>query len=202
MAGGTVWPLLTIQAVCAVAREHRLLTHMDGARLLNAVVASGVSAKEYAAGFDSAWIDLSKGLGAPVGAVLAGSREFILEAWQWKQRLGGAMRQAGIIAAGGVYALRHHVERLADDHLNAKILAEGLANIPGIRLNPKEVETNIVIFDISETALTTPEVLNRFSSHGLRMSPASATRIRAVTHLDVSRQQVEQAVQIVRTVLG
>jgi threonine aldolase len=137
-----------------------------------------------------------------VGAVLTGNKDFILEAWQWKQRLGGAMRQAGIIAAGGVYALRHHVERLAEDHANAKVLAEGLAGIRGIGLNPKEVETNIVIFDISGTSLTTAEVLNRFLEQGLRMSPASSTSVRAVTHLDISRQQVEEAVRIVKRVLA
>jgi threonine aldolase len=201
MAGGTVWPLQTIQEVCTVARDHRLFTHMDGARLLNAVVATGIPAKRYAAEFDSVWIDLSKGLGAPVGAVLAGSKDFIMEAWQWKQRLGGAMRQAGIIAAGGVYALRHHVERLAEDHVNARILAEGLGEIPGIGLDPKQVETNIVIFDVSGTGLRTPEVLNRFLEQGLRMSPASPTRVRAVTHLDISRNQVEEAIRIVRRVL-
>lgn len=201
MGGGTIWPLQTIQDVCSAARQHRLLTHMDGARLFNAVVATGITARQYAAGFDSAWIDLSKGLGAPVGAVLAGSKEFILEAWQWKQRLGGAMRQAGIVAAGGVYALQHHIDRLAEDHGNARILAEGLAGIPGISLNLKEVETNIVIFDISRTGLGNQKLLNRFLEHGLRMSPAPPNRIRAVTHLDVSRAQVEEAVQIVSRVL-
>ena len=201
MGGGTVWPLPTIQAVCGVARQHQLLTHMDGARLFNAVVASGIPAKQYASGFDSVWIDLSKGLGAPVGAVLAGTKDFILEAWQWKQRLGGAMRQAGIIAAGGIYALRHHVDRLAEDHANAKVLAEGLAEIPGIVLNPKDVETNIVIFDIAQTGLTPPAMLERFLVHGLRMSPVFPSKLRAVTHLDVSRSQVQEAVQIVRKVL-
>lgn len=201
MGGGTVWPLRTIQEVCAVARQHQLFTHMDGARLFNAVVASGVPAKEFAAGFDSVWIDLSKGLGAPVGAVLAGSKDFILEAWQWKQRLGGAMRQAGIIAAGGIYALRHHVERLAEDHANAKILATGLAEIPGIALNPRDVETNIVIFDIAQTGLKPSELLEKLLAQGLRMSPVFPTRLRAVTHLDVSRAQVEEAVEIVRRVL-
>ena len=201
MGGGTIWPLKTIREVCAVARQHQLLTHMDGARLFNAVVATAVSAKDYAAGLDSAWIDLSKGLGAPVGAVLAGSKDFILEAWQWKQRLGGAMRQAGIIAAAGVYALRHHVDRLAEDHANARALAEGLADVPGITLNPKDVETNIVIFDISKTGLQNQELLNRFLLYGLRMSPAPANQIRAVAHLDVSRAQVEEAVKIVRKVL-
>ena len=201
MGGGTVWPLKTIQEVSAVARQHQLFTHMDGARLFNAVVASGVPAKDYAAGFDSVWIDLSKGLGAPVGAVLAGRKDFILEAWQWKQRLGGAMRQAGIIAAGGVYALRHHVERLGEDHANAKVLAAGLAEIPGIALNPHDVETNIVIFDIAQTGLKPLELLEKLLVHGLRMSPVFPTRLRAVTHLDVSRSQVEEAVQIVRKVL-
>jgi len=201
MGGGTVWPLQTIQEVCGVARQHQLFTHMDGARLFNAVIASGVPAKDYAAGFDSVWIDLSKGLGAPVGAVLAGSKDFIFEAWQWKQRLGGAMRQAGIIAAGGVYALRHHVDRLAEDHANAKVLAAGLAEIPGINLNPKDVESNIVIFDIAKTGLTPPLLLEKLLAHGLRMSPVFPTRVRAVTHLDVSRSQVEEAVKIVRQVL-
>ncbi|MCI0419031.1 MAG: aminotransferase class I/II-fold pyridoxal phosphate-dependent enzyme [Acidobacteria bacterium] len=201
MGGGTIWPLRTIQEVCAVARQHHLFTHMDGARLFNAVIAAGISAKQYAADFDSAWVDLSKGLGAPVGAVLTGSKDFILEAWQWKQRLGGAMRQAGIIAAAGVYALKHHVERLAEDHAHAKLLAEGLAEIPGLKLNPKDVETNIVIFDIAQTGLTPQALLERFLEHGLRMSPVFPTRLRAVTHLDVSRAQVEEAAQIVRRVL-
>lgn len=201
MGGGTVWPLQTVRDVCTTARQHHLFTHMDGARLLNAVVASGVSAKDYASGFDSVWIDLSKGLGAPVGAVLAGSKDFIFEAWQWKQRLGGAMRQAGIVAAGGVYALRHHVERLAEDHANAQVLAAGLAEIPGIALNPADVETNIVIFDIAQTGLTSAVLLEKLVACGLRMSPVGPVKIRAVTHLDVSRSQVEEAVQIVRQML-
>ena len=137
-----------IRAVTAVAREHGLACHMDGARLMNAVVASGVPAADYAAPFDSVWIDFSKGLGAPVGAVLAGSRDFIHEAWRIKQQIGGAMRQAGIIAAACLYALDHHVERLAEDHANARHLAEGLAEIPGIELDPATVETNIVWFDV------------------------------------------------------
>src|SRR5204863_8943925 len=120
LGGGSVWPLARIEAVTAVARRHGLATHLDGARLMNAVVASGVSAREYAAPFDSAWIDFTKGLGAPVGAALAGSREFIDEAWRLKQQMGGAMRQAGIIAAGGVYALDQHGERLAEDQANAR----------------------------------------------------------------------------------
>src|SRR6185503_4240324 len=132
-----------------VARRHRLATHLDGARLLNAVVASGVSAREYAAPFDSAWIDFTKGLGAPVGAAIAGSREFIADAWRLKQQMGGAMRQAGIIAAGGVFALQHHVKRLAEDHANARRLAEGLAALPGVVLDAASVETNLVFFELT-----------------------------------------------------
>jgi threonine aldolase len=201
MGGGTVWPLQTIREVCEVAHRNHLLTHMDGARLLNAVVATQVPAKEFATDFDSAWIDFSKGLGAPVGAALAGSKEFISEAWQWKQRLGGAMRQAGIIAAAGVYALRHHVERLVVDHENARFLAHGLAELRGATLDPSEVETNIVIFDISKTGRTSQEILERLLAQGLRMSIVSSSRLRAVTHLDISRKDVEEALLIVKKVL-
>src|SRR5215208_1769774 len=140
LGGGAVWPIEQVRAVCDVARRHGLSTHMDGARLMNAVVASGVSTREYAAPFDSVWIDFTKGLGAPVGAALAGSRAFIEEAWRCKQQMGGAMRQAGIIAAAGVYALHHNVERLADDHANARLLAERLADLPGVSLDPATVE--------------------------------------------------------------
>ena len=136
--GGAVWPLEQIQAVTGVAREHGLASHMDGARLMNAVVASGTSAADYAAPFDSLWLDFSKGLGAPVGAVLAGTKDFVHEAWRVKQQIGGAMRQAGIIAAACLYALDHHVERLAEDHANARRLAEGLAADPGRRDRPGE----------------------------------------------------------------
>jgi len=201
MGGGTVWPLQTVRQVCEIAHQNRLLTHMDGARLMNAVVASGSPAKEFAAGFDSVWIDFSKGLGAPVGAALAGGQEFIHEAWQWKQRLGGAMRQAGIIAAAGVFALRKHVDRLAIDHENAKFLARGLARVRGITLNPDQVETNIVIFDISETGRTAREVAEDFLARGLRMSVVNSARLRAVTHLDISRSDVEEGLQIVKRVL-
>ena len=133
----------------ATGARRGLATHMDGARLMNAVVARGVAARDYAAPFDSAWIDFTKGLGAPVGAAIAGSRDFIAEAWRLKQQMGGAMRQAGIIAAGGVYALRHHVKRLAEDHANAQRLAEGLAELPGVKIDPATVETNLVFFDLT-----------------------------------------------------
>src|SRR5436305_11424930 len=154
--GGRVWPLEQIRSVLDVARDNGLRAHLDGARLMNAVVASGVSAADYASRFDTAWLDFTKGLGAPVGAVLAGSRELIDEAWRYKQMWGGAMRQAGIVAAGGLYALDHHVERLAEDHANARVLAEGLASVPGVAIDAARVETNIVIFAVPDAAgLTT-----------------------------------------------
>ena len=127
-----------------IAKANGLATHMDGARLLNACVATGISARDMAAGWDSAWIDFSKGLGAPIGGVIAGTRDFIDEVWRWKQRLGGSMRQAGICAAACVYALDHHVDRLADDHANARALARGLSQINGIEV--QQPETNLVFF--------------------------------------------------------
>ena len=148
MSGGRVWPLWQLRDVVSVAQEAGLRLHMDGARLMNAVVASGVPAAEMTRGFDTAWLDFTKGLGAPLGACLAGSAALIDEAWRYKQMLGGALRQAGIVAAGALYALDHHVDRLADDHANARALALGLSAMPGITLDPDEVETNIVIFEV------------------------------------------------------
>ena len=196
LGGGSIWPLARIAAVTDVARRHGLRTHLDGARLMNAVVASGVSAREYASRFDSAWIDFTKGLGAPVGAALAGSREFIAEAWRLKQQMGGAMRQAGIIAAGGVYALRHHVDRLAEDHAHARTLAEGLAKLPGVGLDPSTVETNIVIFEVADAAAAVAALLAR----GVRMGAMGPRTVRAVTHLDVSAAQIDRALDAARAI--
>jgi len=201
LGGGSIWPLSNIRAVTAVARSHGLSTHMDGARLMNAVVASGVAARDWAQPFDTVWIDFTKGLGAPVGAAIAGSRSFIAEAWRGKQQMGGAMRQAGIIAAGGVYALRHHVKRLAEDHANAKRLAEGLAALPGIKLDPGGVETNLVFFDLTGS-LDASTAVERLLAHGVRMGALGPRTIRAVTHLDVSAVGVEKALAAARTVFG
>ena len=201
LGGGSIWPLETVRAVTAVARARGLTTHMDGARLMNAVVASGIAARDWAQPFDTAWIDFTKGLGAPVGAAIAGSRDFIAEAWRCKQQMGGAMRQAGIIAAGGVFALRHHVKRLADDHANAKRLAEGLAALPGIKLDPATVETNLVFFDLTGS-LDASTAVERMLAHGVRMGALGPRTIRAVTHLDVSAQGIERALDAVRRVFG
>jgi len=200
LGGGTVWPLEQIKAVAERAAEHQLLMHLDGARLLNAVVASGISAKQYAEPFASAWIDLSKGLGCPVGAVLAGSQAFIEEVWWWKQRLGGAMRQAGILAAAGLYALEHNIERMAEDHANARLFGERIADIPGIGIDLNTIDTNMVFFDISGTNLSGDEICQRLLQRGVRISQLGATRLRAVTHLDINRSQVIEAARALRDV--
>jgi threonine aldolase len=204
LGGGSVWPLQQLNEVAASAHAHGLRTHMDGARLLNACAASGVSARDYAAQFDSVWIDFSKGLGAPIGACLAGSREFIERAWVIKQRLGGAMRQAGIVAAGALYALDHHVDRLVDDHANAKRLAHGLAALPGVVLDPTTIETNIVFFALDRERLgfDAAEFSRRLATRGVRISPFDARTLRAVTHLDVSAAQIEQALAAAAESLG
>jgi threonine aldolase len=192
LGGGRVWPRQAIDEVLAVASRHGLRTHLDGARLLNAAVASGQSAASFAAGFDTAWIDFSKGLGAPVGACLAGSRELIDEAWRYKQMLGGAMRQAGIVAAGALWALDHNVERLADDHENARLLAEGLAQIQAVTIDPATVETNIVIFDVEDPR----GLVEKLAADGVDVSLLDS-RVRAVTHLDVDRAGIERALSAV-----
>jgi threonine aldolase len=200
LGGGSIWPLERVRAVTDVARRHGLATHLDGARLLNAVVASGVEARAWAAPFDSAWIDFTKGLGAPVGAALAGSRAFVAEAWRLKQQMGGAMRQAGIVAAGGVYALRHHVKRLADDHANARRLAEGLARLPGVARDTRTVETNIVFFELTG-ALDASGFVERLLARGVRMGALGPRTVRAVTHLDVDATGIERAVDAAAAVL-
>ncbi len=196
MGGGRVWPAERIEEVLTVARRHGLRTHLDGARLMNAVIASGVAADDYASGFDTAWIDFSKGLGAPVGAVLAASPELIEEAWRYKQMMGGALRQSGILAAGCLHALDHHVERLAEDHANARALAEGLAELSGVSIDPETVETNIAIFEVPDAPLLAERLTEEVD-----LLVIGATRMRAVTHLDVDRGQIEEALGAIAAAL-
>ncbi len=196
LGGGTVWPLDRLHAVAAAAREQGLATHMDGARLMNAVVAAGVPAAEMAAGFDSVWLDFTKGLGAPLGAVLCGSAAFIDAAWQWKQRLGGSLRQAGICASACLYALDHHVARLAEDHENAAALARGLAQVPGLKVETPE--TNLVFFDTEATGLTAADLAARTRAEGVQLSTMGRFRVRACTHLDVDRAGIETAIAVIR----
>jgi len=194
LRGGTVWPLERLRGMLGIVREHGLRAHLDGARLMNAVVASGIEAAAWASDFDSAWIDFTKGLGAPVGACLAGSAELIEEAWRWKQMLGGAMRQSGVLAAAGLYALDNNVDRLADDHNRARRLVEGLAEIPGIQIEPAKVETNIVIFEVPDAEV----FVRALESKGVRMGALDARRVRAVTHLDVDDAGIDQALEAAR----
>jgi threonine aldolase len=198
MGGGRVWPLARVREIADVARAHGLRTHLDGARLLNAVAATGVTAAEWADPFDSAWLDFTKGLGAPVGACLAGSRELIAEAWRWKQMLGGAMRQSGIVAAAGLYALDHHVDRLADDHERARRLAQGLAALPDVELDEAGVETNILVFAVPDA----PAFCAALARKDVVMLALDARRVRAVTHLDVDDAGIERALAAARAALG
>ncbi|MFL5895677.1 MAG: threonine aldolase family protein [Thermoleophilaceae bacterium] len=189
MGGGRVWPQQRLREVVDVARRHEMRTHMDGARLMNAVVASGVPAAQHADGFDTAWIDFTKGLGAGVGACLAASAELIEQAWRFKQMWGGSFRQSGVVAAAGLYALDHNVDRLAEDHENARLLADGLAQIDGVELDPAGVETNIVIFRVPDARGLVASLAGE-----VELSSADAGRaVRAVTHMDVTRAEIDQA---------
>jgi threonine aldolase len=198
IGGGTIWSKAALDEVVAIARERGLATHMDGARLLNATVATGIPAREMASGWDSAWIDFSKGLGAPIGGVLAGSAAFIDEVWRWKQRLGGAMRQAGICAAACTYALDHHVERLSEDHANARALARGLSQIPGIEV--QEPETNLVFFKPDGAGISGDNMVAALRQRGVLLAMMDG-RIRACTHLDVTGAMVDEMVGLVREIV-
>jgi threonine aldolase len=193
--GGTVWPLSQIADIAAVAREAGLAMHLDGARLWNASVASGVPESEYAAPFDSVSVCFSKGLGAPVGSALAGTRAFIDRARRFRKMFGGGMRQAGIIAAGALYALEYHRERLAEDHENAQRLAEGISRLPGLEIDIATVRTNIVIFRV--TSMPAAELVARLKAKGVLVLATAPDAIRAVTHLDVSAEQIEEAIQAI-----
>ncbi|MFZ5781391.1 MAG: threonine aldolase family protein [Pseudomonadota bacterium] len=199
---GTVWPLATMQGVMAAARGAGLALHMDGARLANASVKSGTPASDYAACVDSLWLDYTKGLGAPVGASLAGSKEFIKEAWRHKQMLGGSMRQSGVIAAAALYALDHNWDRLAEDHDNARHLAEGIANIKGLEIDVPRMQTNLVFFEVTKPGWTAARLVDACKERGVGLGANTGTRIRAVTHLDVNRTDIDTALKAIGDALG
>jgi len=202
LGGGKIWPLGAIMSVSSISHLHGLSVHMDGSRLMNAVVAAGISAREYASHVDSVTLCFTKGLGAPVGAVLAGDRDFIKEARRYQQTFGGAMRQAGIIAAGALYGVRHNVDRLAEDHANAKLLAERLAAEDGIDLSPEDVETNIVFFRVARAGMTSSEFAEKLKARGVRVGSYKGERVRAVTHLGITRDDVLRAADAVHDVLA
>jgi threonine aldolase len=201
LGGGAVWTMAEIDDVARAAQANNLIMHMDGARLPNAVIASGVSAENMCAPCDSAWLDLSKGLGCPVGGVLAGSKDFIAEAWRWKHRLGGALRQSGILSAAGLYGIDHHWASLANDHANAKRFAELAANIKGVSLIFSKVETNLVFLDVSTSGKSAKAISDALLAHSVRIGAMGPMRMRAVTHLDVSRHDVETAVRALEKVV-
>ena len=195
-AGGVVFPQDDAERICAAAREHGIATYLDGARLWNAAVASGRSPAELGAPFDLVSVALSKGLGAPGGSLLAGSRDLVERAVRYRRMLGGAMRQVGIFAAAGLYALDHNVERLAEDHANARRIAERLARSRRIVLDPASVQTNILVFDLAADAPDAPKVVARARERSVLIFAFGPRTIRAVTHLDVSREQCERAAAI------
>jgi len=201
-SGGRVWPLEEIEAVTATARELGLNLHLDGARLMNASVASGVSSAQIGSHFDTVTLCLSKGLGCPLGAIVAGSTERMAKARRLKHLFGGAMRQAGIVAAAGVYALEHNIERLAEDHARARRLGEGLHEA-GVPVDLEQVQTNFVQVDLGPLGLTPKDALERLWEQevGLSMTP-HPTRLRAVTHLDVSDEDIDRAVELIPRALG
>lgn len=198
------WPLDLeyMLAVSDIARRHKLKIHVDGARFFNAAVALKTDPKDLAAAADSVSFCLSKGLGAPVGSMVCGTRSFINEARRARKLLGGGMRQAGILAAAGIIALTEMVDRLADDHANAHRLAMGLAQLPGISIDPDQIRTNILFFEVTRKDLTPEQFVQRIGTEGVRMLPVGARRVRAVTHYHITAEDVDRALSVISKVMG
>lgn len=198
--GGRVLPYDGVAAISQWAKSNRVAMHLDGARLFNAAVATGIAADRWAAHFDTISVCFSKGLGAPVGSALAGPRDLIEQAVRHRKVLGGGMRQAGVIAAGALFALDHHIQRLADDHANAQRLAEAIRQIDGLELRPAQVETNLVVFHVDERLGTSTEFSARLEERGVGAIPFGPQLMRAVTHLDVTAEDVDRAAMVLAEV--
>lgn len=196
--GGRVYPLEKIQAISTWAHDNGLIMHLDGARLWNAAVASGIPLTEWSKWFDSVSVCFSKGLGAPIGSALVGTREFVAKARRIRKLFGGGMRQVGIVAAGALYALDHHITRLADDHKNARTIAQAVMDTPGLRLVPPEVETNLVWLEVDADVGTAKEVTTALKTRGILAHAAGPQTIRMCTHLDVSAAQAERVAEEIR----
>jgi threonine aldolase len=196
MAGGTIYPLSVIREICDGAHERGLKVHLDGARVFNAASALGVPVREITARADTVMFCLSKALGAPAGSMLAGTAESIAKGRLYRKRLGGGMRQVGVLAAAGLIALEDTPKRLFDDHRNAKFLAEGLARLAGIQIDPRKVATNIVVFDVSGTNLAPAEISARLRERGVRINAINERQMRAVTHYNVDRAQCATALEV------
>jgi threonine aldolase len=199
--GGTVFPLENMRAIRAVASNYSLAVHMDGARLFNACVASDIPPDEYAKQVDSVNFCFSKGLGAPVGSIVTGTRDFITRVHRYRKMLGGGMRQVGVLAAAALYALDNNIERLADDHANAKRLAEALAEIDGVTVLNEPVETNLIFFDVAGAGKNALEIMNEARERGVLINPEDFTTMRAVTHLDVSSEDIKRAIEVFREII-
>jgi threonine aldolase len=202
MAGGTVYPIRTLCEICDGAHERGVRVHMDGARIFNASAALGIPVHEIAACADTLMFCLSKGLGAPSGSILAGPAALIDKGRLYRKRLGGGMRQAGILAAAGLVALEESPAKLVTDHANARFLAEGLARIPGIRIDPARVATNIVVFDVSESGRAPADISAQLRQRGVLMNAINERSVRAVTHYDVDRAQCAQALEAVAEIVA
>jgi threonine aldolase len=202
LAGGSIWPQDTLDAVAATAHDAGLPVHLDGARIWNASAANGLSPARIARDVDTASVCMSKGLGAPVGSLLVGSREFIDGCWVHRKRFGGGMRQSGLLAAGALYGLEHHLRLLPADHENARLLAERLAEVPGVTVDLGATQTNIVVFDVAKTGRSPVDLAQAAEERGVRIVPFGATTLRAVTHLDITREGVQAAADILVDILS
>jgi threonine aldolase len=191
-----------MREIYQLAKSKGLRVHLDGARLWNASIASGIEPHEYARWSDSVSVCLSKGLGAPIGSLVSGPNAFIDRVHRFRKMFGGGMRQVGILAAAGIYALDHHLKRLTEDHQNAKSLALGLKEIEGISIDPELVETNIVIFDVSQTGKNAPQIVEAMKKEKILTHAFGKTHIRLVTHLDVNREEIEIALSAFQKVIG
>ena len=197
LCGGRILPYDGVAAICGWAVEHGLARHLDGARLMNAVVASGIAAADWSQHFDTVNICFSKGLGAPVGAALSGTTEAIRQARRHRKLLGGGMRQVGIIAAGALYALEHHVDRLAEDHAKAQVIADAVRQTDGLKLSYETVDTNIIVFEVDKQRGTAADFCDSIRQQGVRMLPMKSQRVRAVTHMDVTMDECREVAEIV-----
>jgi len=201
-AGGTIYPLDQMRAIRSLADKHGIPVHLDGARLWNASVATGIPVRDFASLCDTVSVCFSKGLGAPVGSALAGPKELVQRARTFRKVIGGGMRQAGILAAAALYALDHNIARLGEDHANARYLAESVSHIASLRVDLETVQTNIIMIDVSATGKPLDAILDALQARGVLLSDGGPTILRAVTHLDVSRDQVEATVKVFQQIFS
>lgn len=198
--GGRVYPLEKIEAISTWAHANGLAMHLDGARIWNASVSSGIAVEKLCRPFDSAAVCFSKGLGAPIGSAIAGTKDFVAKARRIRKLFGGHMRQVGILAAGAIHALDHHVNRLADDHRHAQIIAQAIQDSPGLRLDPPYVETNLVWFEVDPALVSAATFANRLREKGILVHDASPTTLRACTHFDISQEQTSYVAETIRSI--